>query len=358
MGLFANDRHNHRRCILGDFALDSLYGLREKVWLLDTMKNIIIKIIQKTKVYARYGKFKFIFSIFRQFILIGIAYLMLYPLFQMLANALSTWTDIKEGATVYIPKNPTFLNFTDALIKFRYKDVALYTGEFTIVATICQLFSTSLAGYGLARFKFKGNKIIFALVILTIIIPLQTAQIPLFLEYQKFDFFGIGKLIGFFTGQTVTLNLLNSMWVYVVPAIFGVGLCSGLYIFLFRQMFKTIPQSLDEAAKVDGCGPWGILFRIMLPNAVPVYVTVTLLSFINYWNDTVIGTMFNSQTSLQPLMIYIKLNITNLYMGEDSAVTKVQTCAIYFMTVAPLLLLFVVCQKFFVECMDRSGIKG
>lgn len=314
--------------------------------------------VQKVKAYARYGKFHIFFVIFRYFVLIGIAYLMLFPLFQMLANALSNWTDIKEGTTVYIPKNPTFMNFKEALVVFRYKDSALYTAQFTILATVCQLFSTSLAGYALARYKFKGSGLLFACVILTIIVPLQTAQIPMFLEYQHFDFFGIGRLIGLFTGEPVTVNLLNSIWVYVLPAALGVGLSSGLYIFLFRQMFRTIPKSLDEAAKVDGCGKWGILSRIMLPNAVPVYVTVTLISFINYWNDTIIGTMFNSQTALKPLMVYIKQNILTAFSSVDEAMQKVQTCAVYFLAVAPLLLLFIVCQKFFVDCMDRSGVKG
>ena len=89
----------------------------------------------------------------------------------MLANALSNWTDIKEGTTVYIPKNPTFMNFKEALVVFRYKDSALYTAQFTILATVCQLFSTSLAGYALARYKFKGSGLLFACVILTIIVP-------------------------------------------------------------------------------------------------------------------------------------------------------------------------------------------
>lgn len=325
--------------------------------MVNTIQKSLSNKYNKIKAYARYGKFSFILSIFRYFILIGVAYLMIYPLFQMVSNSLSTWTDVKEGSMVYIPKNPTFLNYVDALKTFKYGESALLTAKFTILSTLCQLFSTSLAGYGLARYKFKGSGVVFACVILTIIVPLQTAQIPMFLEYQRFDFFGIGKLIGVFTGQDLTMNLLNTIWVYVVPSFFGVGLCSGLYIFLFRQMFRSIPHSIDEAAKVDGCGPWRILFQIMLPNAIPVYVTVTLLSFINYWNDTVIGMMFNSQTFPQPLLIYIKMQINTLFMGTDEAMRKVQVCAIYFMTVAPLLILFIVCQKFFVECMDRSSLK-
>ncbi len=313
---------------------------------------------KKLAAYARYGRFHLIWVIVRYVLLFGIAYLMILPLFQMTTKSLTLWTEVKEGTTVYLPKTVTFENFREAIKAFDFLSSLRYTALFTIIATAAQLLSTSLAGYGLARYHFRGSGLLFGCVIVSIILPIQTAQIPLYLEYQHFDFFGLGKLIGLFTGQPFTVKLLNTMWVYFLPALLGVGLWSGLYIFLFRQMFRSIPVALEEAARVDGCGRWGTLFRVMLPNAVPVYVTVALLSMINYWNDVVIGAMFNAQAKPQPIMVKLQQSMIVTFAGVDDAQQVVQACAVYLMTVLPLLLVFILGQKFFVESMDRSGVKG
>lgn len=313
---------------------------------------------KKLAAYARYGRFHLIWVIVRYVLLFGIAYLMILPLFQMAMKSLTLWSDIKEGTTVYLPKTVTFENFSEAIKTFDFLGSLKYTVLLAIISTAAQLLSTSLAGYGLARYHFRGSGLLFGCVIVSIILPIQTAQIPLYLEYQHFDFFGLGKLIGLFTGQPFTVKLLNTVWVYFLPALLGVGLWSGLYIFLFRQMFRSIPVALEEAARVDGCGRWGTLFRIMLPNAVPVYVTVALLSLINYWNDVVIGTMFNAQAKPQPIMVKLQQQLVVVYAAVESAHGTVQACAIYLMTVLPLLLIFIFGQKFFVESMDRSGVKG
>ncbi len=313
---------------------------------------------KKLAAYARYGRFHLIWVIVRYALLFGIAYLMILPLFQMTTKSLTLWTEVKEGTTVYLPKTVTFENFREAIKAFDFLGSLRYTALFTIIATAAQLLSTSLAGYGLARYHFRGSGLLFGCVIVSIILPIQTAQIPLYLEYQHFDFFGLGKLIGLLTGQPFTVKLLNTMWIYFLPALLGVGLWSGLYIFLFRQMFRSIPVALEEAARVDGCGRWGTLFRIMLPNAVPVYITVALLSMINYWNDVVVGAMFNAQAKPQPIMVKLQQSMIIAFAGADEAKGAVQGCAVYLMIVLPLLLVFILGQKFFVESMDRSGVKG
>ena len=311
----------------------------------------------RIKTYARYGKFNFILVLFSYFFLIGITYIDLTPLFKLVTLSLSNYKDLAEGSTVFLPKDPTFMNFINVFKRSNFFASLSYTALFTVLSTACQIVITGLTGYGLAKYNFRGSKLVFGCVILSIIVPIQTAQIPMYLQYSNFDFFGIGKIIGLFTGETVEVNLLNTVWTYVLPAAFGMGLWSGLYIFLFRQMFKSIPTALMEAARVDGCGNFSIFLRIMVPNAIPAYVTVMLLSFINYWNDSVVGSMFNAAVKVQPLMVYVSTRYYSL-TGEDEYYQKVFNCAILPLSVIPLLLLFIVGQKFFIENMDRSGVKG
>ncbi|MBO5197259.1 MAG: carbohydrate ABC transporter permease [Lachnospiraceae bacterium] len=308
---------------------------------------------------------KIFLSCCRYLILIGISYLMIYPVLTMLAQAFSNPMDLYNETMTWIPKNPTFMNFTNAVESyFDYFKHLKITLSAALISTGLSLIVCPLAAYGQARYRFKGNGLLFALVILTIIVPIQTAQIPLYLEYQEFDFFGLGTLIGKITGKPLVFNLLNTNWVYYVPAAFGVGLYSGLYIFLFRQFFKGMPKDLEDAGKVDGCTRLGIYLRIIAPNAKPVFVTVFLLSMINYWNDTVISGMFLNSTEAQPLMIYVDIlsssiversSVFGLY-GVMGSQAEIMACLV--MVVGPLMILFIICQKFFVESMDRSGIKG
>ena len=131
------------------------------------------RIMQKIAAGLRFGKLHFLYAIFRFFLLFGISYLMLLPLFQMFSLSITDWLDIKTGTTVYWPAHPTFLNYHDALKIFKYFDSAFYTLQFTVLATVCQLVSTSLAGYGLARYRIKGSGVVLACVKSPLIDPLQ-----------------------------------------------------------------------------------------------------------------------------------------------------------------------------------------
>jgi multiple sugar transport system permease protein len=189
--------------------------------------------------------------------------------------------------------------------------------------------------------------------------PIQTAQIPLTYTYRWFDFFGTGKLVGLFTGETLTMNLLPNLGRFLVPAIFGVGLNAGIFIFMFRQFFAGMPRDLEEAAKLDGCSPFKIYWRVMLPNIIPVLVTVLLLSLIYYWNDSLVAGMSKLDMGT-PLMVEIKKLATSNYAYDQLTIIRkeVEQYSILLSAVLPLTVLFIVCQRFFVECMDRSGSKG
>ncbi|MBO5197879.1 MAG: carbohydrate ABC transporter permease [Lachnospiraceae bacterium] len=301
------------------------------------------------------------YKIFRLFVLIGISYVVLYPILTMILQSITLPTDLFSSSRVWIPDNPTFTNFTHCLKYFKYGEHVWITVQIAAISTLCQVAVSSLVGYGLARYRFKGNTLVFMMVILTIIVPVQTAQIPMYVDYQKFDFFGIGKVIGWFTGTPLTVNLLNTKWVYYIPAMLGVGINSGLYIFLFRQFFKGMPKDLEDAGRVDGCNALQVYLRIMVPNTKPVFVTVALLSAIFYWNDSVISGMFLNITENMPIMLYTEFIMDPSYTGYTGVTPeqfKAETYVALLLAVAPLMILYIICQKFFTECMDRSGIKG
>lgn len=308
------------------------------------------------------------YRIFRLVILLGISYLVLYPIMTMVLQSITLPEDLYNQSRIWIPDHATFTNFVKMRTYFQYKEHLWITVRICVVSTFFQLLTCSLAGYGLARYRFKGNSLVFVMVILTIIVPIQTAQIPMYVNYQDFDFLGIGKLAGLVTGRELTVNLLETNWVYYVPAMFGSGLKSGLYIFLFRQFFKGMPMDLEDAGRVDGCNALQVYTRIMVPNTKPVFVTVALLSVVYYWNDSMISKMFINNVDNMPLMLYTETILTpsvlgavqggKIMAGMDGARYRVEMYAGLLLVVAPLMVLYIICQKFFTECMDRSGIKG
>ncbi len=301
----------------------------------------------------------FLYKLFRYILLLGISYVALFPIIKMLSASLTMPEDYFAGNSGFVPPRPTFENFKNSQSYFPFWKPAKVTILITFTSTIVSVFICSLVGYGLGRYKFKGSNLVYAAVLFTIIMPIQTAQIPLTYYYRWFDFFGIGKLVGLFTGKDLTVNLLPNLGSFLVPAVFGVGLKSGIFIFLFRQFFAGMSKDLEEAAKLDGCSPFKIYWKVMLPNIIPVLVTVILLSTIYYWNDSLVTGMSNL-TMGRPLMVEVESLIT-LRMGANqlSAMRlEVEYYSILLLAVLPLVAVFIFCQKFFVECMDRSGSKG
>lgn len=308
----------------------------------------------------------FLYKLFRYALLIGISYVVLFPIIKMISSAFTPAVELYTEESGFLPSRATFENFKKAMFSensyFNFLKYTKNTATIALICTVMQVFSCSLVGYGLGRYKFKGNALVYACVLFTIILPVQTAIIPLYYEYRWFDIFGIGKIIGLFTGETFTVNILHNYMSFYVPALFGVGLNSGIYIFLFRQFFMSMPRDLEEAAKIDGCNPITIYLRIMVPNIKPVVVTVALLSVIYYWNDSLLSSVFvlpgdDNMTLMGALGAMRErqgLGINQL----DAMRKQAEHYAIILLSVTPLMIFFLIGQKFFVECMDRSGSKG
>ena len=320
------------------------------------LKNINTAALGK-KVGAPVGNF--LYKLFRYALLLGVSYLAIFPIIKMLSMSLSEAESYYMGGANYIPTIPTFENFVNSQSYFNFFKHAKVTLMMTIPSTILSVFVCSLVGYAIGRYKFKGRNLVYACVLFTVIMPIQTVQLPLTHYYRWFDLFGIGQIIGLFTGETFTVNILHSMLRFYIPAALGVGLRAGIFIFLFQSFFAGLPKDLEEAAKIDGCSPFKIYWKVMIPNIIPVIVTVALLSVIYYWNDSLVVDMatLDAGSALMPQiesLVDLKIGAGHITVMERT----VEYYAILMTAITPLIVVFIFGQKFFVECMDRSGSKG
>jgi multiple sugar transport system permease protein len=270
--------------------------------------------------------------------------------------------DIYDVTVRYVPKSPTLENYKTVLSAMRYNKAFWNTFKLSTLTSVMQLISCTVIGYGFARFRFKGRGVLFALVILTMIVPPQTLMIPLFLHFRYFDVLGIISAI---TGQK-GINLLESYWPFVLMSLTGMGLKNGLYIYIMRQFFRGMPKELEEAAYVDGAGMLRTFGQIMLPSAVPAMVTVFLFSFVWQWTDTFYSSLFLMRTDV---LAKTAANVSNQIMKDLSAdigvdiylspaISSMYTNTGSLLVVLPLLILYLFAQKLFVESVERTGIVG
>ena len=315
--------------------------------------------VMRTNVMMFFGK------LMRTVILIGLCFVILLPIFQKISAAVRDRVDITNPNVVWIPENFSMFNINFALELLDFRHTIWNTLIVSTGCTLLQIFSCSLAGYAFARLKFKGRNIIFYLVLLTLVVPNESLHRSRLLFLNNFSFFGI-KLIG----NTLSMFLLS---------IFGQGIRSAIFIFLFRQFFKNIPIELEESAQVDGAGVIRTFWSVMLPNARGAIVTVSLFSFVWQWNDYYFGSLLNYTEDTYPLLA-VKLGagsekirtILNTWIMEGRDVVDglavddasdplfvsliTETGALLMML--PLLIGYFFVQKQFVESIERTGITG
>ena len=307
---------------------------------------------------------KIVTGILRTLFLIGMSYVLLYPILFLLSNAFRDPIDRLDPTVIWLPKHFTFQNFVLANQLIDFKGSILMTLEILIPSVIIQVFVCLFVAYGFARFKFKGRDFLFACLVFTIIVPTSTIIIPLYVKFHFFDFFGLGQLLRPFNhGNAVTVNLLNTPWPFYIMSLTGVGIRSGLYIFMARQFFKGMPVELEEAAFVDGCGPFKTFLKIMLPNVGSIVIVITLFSIVWHWNDYYLSVMFF--TDQYPLSVNVTLLQDRLQLlsqnmsAADMALTEnsiLEACC--FVVILPLLILYIFSQKYFTESITRTGLVG
>lgn len=282
----------------------------------------------------------------RFFVLFGMCFVIMYPLMYMLSTAFSPQAEMSDPSRIWIPKKIIFSNLVDAWHAMSYPKTFWTTLYLNLGSSLIQVLACALTGYGFARFKFKGQGFLFGIVIMMIIVPPQILSIPVFMQFFNFP---LGSLI-------------NTPLAMYLPALFANGLRAGLFILIFRQFFKGLPKELEDAAYLDGCGPFKTFVRVMAPNAGSSFLTVFLFSIVWYWNDSYVSVIFVN--NLAPMSVMVQ-NLTmhmaqQIYGKTDIPGTEliVWMEAGALLSILPILVMYVFLQKYFTEGIERSGIVG
>jgi len=298
-------------------------------------------------------------SLFRYVILIGLIFYILYPFIFMLVSAFRDQSDLLDPSVVWITRRFTLKNFSEFLKLVDFNDILGRTALISLCSAFFQTFVCGLTGYGFARFNFKGKKILFALLIFTMIVPPQTYILQLFLLFRLFPVPFFGGLLEKLTGSS-TVNMINTPLPFLFQAALGMGLRSGLFIYIYRQFFRSLPKELENAARIDGSNAFHTYFRIMLPNALPSMVTVAMLSMVWNWNDAFSQSFLSmSKSTIATFLSSIRVSITAGSMQfENPAYLYVLMQTGMLLCITPLVFLFLFGQKFFIESVDKTGLVG
>ena len=291
-------------------------------------------------------------TIVRAVLIIGVAFMILYPLLIKLTVSLRSYSDSLDPMVFFVPKNPTLANFRVAFTALDYPRTALYSLLFCAAVSLLQTASCTMAAYSFSRFRYFGRNILFALSIVTLAIPPQVMLLPLFIKFHYFNPLALFQFGGTFTG----LNFIDTPIPFILLSVTCMGFKNGLYIYMLRQYFINVPNVLEEAANIDGCGTFKIFYRIMLPGAMPMLVSVFLFSFVWQWNDYYYTAMLAPNLQLLTTRIFTSAE-SILGHGADYWQAVTASPKILLM-MAPLIVLYVFTQRFFVESVEKSGIVG
>lgn len=292
----------------------------------------------------------FIWAAARAVLLIGLAYIILYPVLYSFSVSIREPSDMMDPTVIWLPRNPTLDNIKLVLERTGFTSAFVRTAFLSVLCSVLQMFSCAVTGYGFARFKFKGRTLLFFLALLTFIVPPQIISMPLYIQYSKFT--------------TVTgIPMINTIFPTSISALFAQGLKSGLFIYLFRQSYKSMPVELEDAAYLDGCGPVQAFARIMLPNSGAILLVSFILSFVWYWNDYInISLFFNKSKPLAVLLKGLGSVIQTMRTADGLAYgdieTSVYTTTFCFLFILPPVILYAVIQKRFTESLMSTSIVG
>lgn len=263
------------------------------------------------------------------FTLILFALSMLLPFFAMINLSFSGNNEIFSYPPSIFPKNLTYKNYFDV---FASIPVAKYFFNSLIVATITtigQVLFSAFAGYAFARLKFKGNNIIFLIILITMMIPPQVNIIPLFFLMRE-------------------LHLINTYQALIIPGFFG-----GFGIFMFRQFFLGLPKDLEEASKIDGCNIFETFCKIALPLSIPIIATLSIFTFITSWNSFMWPLIVTTSDNMRTLPVGL-----SVFKGSFREITlwgDLLACAV--ICTVPTVLIFLIGKKYFINDLLQGSLK-
>lgn len=302
---------------------------------------------------------RFAIKFVRFVLLFGLCFLILQPLLNKVSISFMEEQDLYDSTVINIPRHFTTASYRLTGSLLSYWQSMFTTAGISLLVSVLQIISCTLVGYGFARYKFPLKNLWFGLVVLVILVPPTTIMASLYLNFSFFDILGIFKLT---TGAP--LNLLNSIVPYILMCLGCMGLKSGLYIYMIRQFFRGIPKELEEAAYVDGCGKLATFVRIMLPDAKPIITSCFLFAFVWQWTDSFYARLFfneysilaNKLTGLSSALDNY-LQVRQIAQKASIAYSQAIISTGTLMAIIPLILIYLVAQKGFVESLSQTGIK-
>lgn len=283
------------------------------------------------------GRLDFRYSI-RYFLLIMLALIFLIPFYWMFTNSLKAFQEIFSKPT-FLPPSWKWNNYPEVFRNPQLPFARYFLNTFLIaaIATVGQIISCSIVAYSFARLRFRGREFLFMVVLATMMVPFQVTMIPLYIGFRflnEYHFLG--------------LKWLNSMLPIVVPQLFA----TAFNVFLLRQFYRTIPYELDEAAHIDGCGKFGIFWRIILPLSKPALIIVGLFTFFWNWKDLMgplvyLNSPENTTISMGLMFLKNPKHIDWQLIMAASAISLI-----------PVLILFFIGQKYIVRGITMTGMKA
>ncbi|MCR4580470.1 MAG: carbohydrate ABC transporter permease [Treponema sp.] len=296
---------------------------------------------------------KYAISIFRAILLFGMCFMIIQPILNKLSFSFMAEQDLYDTTIIVVPKHFSVNNWRIAMGLLDYKTSLINTIWVSVLVSVIEVFMCCLVGYGFSRFQFPLKRFWFFCVILIIVIPPQTISTSLFLHFRYFNFFG------------QQLNLRGSMIPYLMMCLGCMGLKNGLYIFMIRQFYLGFPFELEEAAYVDGCGPFMTFFRIMIPGAKPIITSCFLFSFVWQWTDSFYSSLFLGKIQLLSIRVSSIVDRFGAYLtiinGASTVPPQGYSQAILstgvLLVILPLILLYVFAQRLFVESLASTGVK-
>ena len=311
-------------------------------------------------------------TVLRFILMLGISFVIVYPFVARIAGSFMTYDDVIDSTVALIPKNPTLEIYKAIIANNHYFRALLNTALISLICAFIQTLVSCWIGYGIAKFKFKGNKAIMALVVFTMIIPHNALSLSMNMHFAQFDLFSVISwgnkgLFELILGNK--LPLTNTFTPYILMSLGGLAFKNGLYIYLMRQFFKGVPDELEESAYVDGSGVFRTFFQIILPLSIPMMITIFLFSFSWQWTDEFYASIFLPAMEGSDAKFYMMPDVYQLVYQMPIVKAKEGTAGITvyknviqntagMMIIMPLIIMYLFCQKYLVQGIERSGLVG
>jgi len=301
----------------------------------------------------------FIAFLVRAAVIIPVMYVILYPLFTMVSTSLQSQYQALDPSVVWIPKLITDENYKKAMLALDFSHSFLRSIEVNVLSAIIEVATCAVTAYGFARFKFKFKGLLMGLLILSIIVPQEMIAVPTYLQLRYADILGILGFLGKLIGTELRPSLINTPWSFWIPSILSVGLRSGLFIFIYMQFYKGLPKELEEAAYIDGAGPFKTFLKIIVPSSGTAIVTVTIFSVIWHWNEYYLSSIYfssNFPLAVKLATIEETMNVMALVNSVTNRNGIIMAASLMF--ILPMLVMYMIVQRKFVKSVDSVGIVG